>query len=72
MSLLAGAALTVGVDTGLTHLSAALGTPTVGIYCATDPASTGVYGAPSGVNVGSVGAVPQAAEVIGLVERLAA
>jgi heptosyltransferase I len=32
-SLVAHAALTVGVDTGLTHLSAVLGKPTVEIYC---------------------------------------
>ena len=32
----------VGVDTGLTHLAAALGAPTVGIYCASDPARTGM------------------------------
>jgi heptosyltransferase-1 len=72
MSLLAGAALTVGVDTGLTHLSAALGTATVGVYCATDPASTGVYGAMRGVNVGGMNIVPPARDVIRLVERLAA
>jgi len=32
-SVIAGAALTVGVDTGLTHLAAVLGKPTVEIYC---------------------------------------
>jgi heptosyltransferase-1 len=32
-SLVAHAALTIGVDTGLTHLSAVLGKPTVEIYC---------------------------------------
>lgn len=32
-SLVAHAALTIGVDTGLTHLSAILGKPTVEIYC---------------------------------------
>jgi heptosyltransferase-1 len=31
--LVAHAALTIGVDTGLTHLSAVLGKPTVEIYC---------------------------------------
>ena len=35
----------VGVDTGLTHLAAALGARTVGIYCGSDPALTGLYGA---------------------------
>ena len=32
-SVIAGAALTVGVDTGLTHLAAVLNKPTVEIYC---------------------------------------
>ena len=34
----------IGVDTGLTHLAAALGAPTVGLYCGSDPALTGLYG----------------------------
>lgn len=44
-ALLAGAAVVAGVDTGLAHLSVALGRPTIGIYCATDPAATGLCGA---------------------------
>ena len=43
--LFAGARAVVGLDTGLTHLAAALGVPTVGIYCGSDPALTGLYGA---------------------------
>ena len=35
----------VGVDTGLTHLAAALGCRTVGIYCGTDPALYGLRAA---------------------------
>jgi heptosyltransferase-1 len=53
----------VGVDTGLTHLAAALGAPTVGIYCASDPARTGIYGAPRAHNVGAPGRAPEVAEV---------
>jgi len=41
-ALLAGATLVVGVDTGLTHLAAALGTPTVALFTATDPRLAGV------------------------------
>jgi heptosyltransferase-1 len=41
-ALLAGAKLVVGVDTGLTHLAAALGTPTVALFTATDPRLAGV------------------------------
>ena len=43
-AMLSGAVLVAGVDTGLSHLAVALGRPTIGIYCATDPAATGLYG----------------------------
>ena len=46
---LAGAALVIGVDSGLTHLSAALGTPTLGIYGPTDAHLTGCRGARTAV-----------------------
>lgn len=54
----------VGVDTGLTHLAAALGRPVVGLYCATDPGRTGVYGGSRAVNLGSIGHPPSVAEVL--------
>jgi heptosyltransferase-1 len=41
-TLLAHADLAVGVDTGLTHLAAVLGTPTVALFTATDPVRAGV------------------------------
>ena len=41
-ALLARAELVVGVDTGLVHLAAALGTPTVSLFVATDPMRCGV------------------------------
>ncbi len=44
-ALLAHAWAVVGVDTGLTHLAVALGRPTVGIYCSTEPRLTGLHGA---------------------------
>ncbi|HXF66668.1 MAG TPA: glycosyltransferase family 9 protein, partial [Burkholderiales bacterium] len=67
-ALLAGARLVVGVDTGLTHLAGALGLPTAGLYCATDPASTGLYGCARAVNLGGVGRPPQVAEVLAALE----
>lgn len=70
MALLGGAQAVVGVDTGLTHLAAALGVATVGIYCATDSARTGVYGAARGVNVGGAGAMPEVGEVEQALHRL--
>jgi heptosyltransferase-1 len=54
----------VGLDTGLTHLAAALGVPTVGIYCGSDPMLTGLYGAPHASNVGTRGQPPAAGEVL--------
>lgn len=39
------AALVVGVDSGLTHLAAALDRPVVGLYGPTDPSLTGIRGA---------------------------
>ena len=54
----------VGVDTGLTHLAAALGARTVGIYCGSDPKLVGIYGAARARNVGSLGQPPTVAEVL--------
>ena len=69
--LLAGAQSVAGVDTGLTHLAAALGVPTVGIYLATDPAATGIYGHPRACNLGGIGQAPTATQAIAAVEKLA-
>ncbi|MBL8386132.1 MAG: lipopolysaccharide heptosyltransferase I [Burkholderiales bacterium] len=60
--VLAGADLAIGVDTGLTHLAAALGRPTVGIYCGTSPRATGVIGTRV-CNVGDVAKTPTSAAV---------
>lgn len=64
--LLAGARLVVGVDTGLVHLAAALGRPTLGIFCASDPTLTGVLagaGTPA-LNLGGQNAPPSPAAVV--------
>ena len=68
--LLAGAQAVVGVDTGLTHLAAALGLATVGIYCATDPAATGLYGGARAVNLGGIGKPPSVLDVLAALEQL--
>ena len=62
--LFAEAKAVVGLDTGLTHLAAALGATTVGIYCGSDPALTGLYGAERATNVGARGHAPEVAEVL--------
>ncbi len=57
--LLARAELVVGVDTGLVHLAAALGTPTVSLFVATDPTRCGIgLAGPRARDLGGVGAVP--------------
>jgi lipopolysaccharide heptosyltransferase I len=58
-SLMRAARCAAGVDTGLTHLCAALGVPTIGIFCASDPALTGLYGSARARNLGAAGAPPQ-------------
>lgn len=60
---LAQARAVAGVDTGLTHLAAGLGAPVAGIYCGSDPALTGLYGATRIRNLGAPGKPPRAAEV---------
>lgn len=62
--LMAGAKLVVGVDTGLVHLAAALGRPTLALYCASDPALTGVLGVAPHRNLGGAGAPPAAGAVV--------
>ncbi len=62
-ALLGHARCVAGVDTGLTHLAAALGVPTVGIYCATRPALTGLHAA-NAVNVGDAGHAPSVGEAL--------
>jgi heptosyltransferase-1 len=54
----------VGLDSGLTHLAAALGVATVAIFCGSDPALTGLYGAARAANVGRAGSPPEVLEVL--------
>ena len=71
-AVLCDAECVIGVDTGLTHLAGALGTVTVGIYTATEPALTGLYGCARAANLGGRGQTPDADEVLREVERLKA
>jgi heptosyltransferase I len=60
-----GALGVIGVDTGLTHLAAATGTPVVAIYCASDPASAGVIAGSAPVrNLGGMGRPPDVSAVL--------
>jgi heptosyltransferase-1 len=63
-ALLSRAELAVGVDTGLTHLAAALGTPTIALFTETDPAGAGVAIVGSHArDLGGNGIVPTLADV---------
>jgi heptosyltransferase I len=68
-ALLAGAEQIVGLDTGFTHLGAALGRPTLGIYCDHEPDEVGVTGSGSVASIGGRGQVPAQNEVMALLER---
>jgi heptosyltransferase-1 len=68
--LLAQAHAAVGVDTGLTHLAGALRVPTVGIYTATDPRRTGLYGCERAINVAGNAANPTVDDALYALERL--
>lgn len=63
-ALLAQARAVVGVDTGLSHLAAALGVPVVGIYTATDPGLTGLYAGGRAINLGGKNMPPAVADVV--------
>ncbi len=49
--VLGNASVIIGLDTGLTHLAAALCKPTIGIYLTTNPDKTGLYGPAKIVNI---------------------
>ena len=63
--VLGRAQLVVGLDTGFTHLAAALGVATVGLYRDHDPAQVGVTGDGYHQSLGGIGQTPPASAVIG-------
>jgi heptosyltransferase I len=70
-ALLAGAQHVVGLDTGFSHLAAALGRPTLGIYCDHDPGLAGITGGGARAvvaSIGGVGQVPSQNDVMALLE----
>jgi heptosyltransferase I len=69
-SLVTHAALTVGVDTGLTHLSAVLGKPTVEIYCDSPRWKTEGYWSKVIANVGDHKKSPSLDDVLGAVRTI--
>ncbi len=64
------ARLTIGVDTGLTHLAAVLGRPTLEIYCDSPLWKTEGYWSNQVINLGDIGQPPSIEGVINGIERL--
>ena len=71
-AMIANAELTIGVDTGLTHLAAVLGKPTVEIYCDSPRWKTEGYWSNRIINLGDIHAPPTVDEVLGASLRLLA
>jgi heptosyltransferase I len=69
-AVLAGAALSVGLDTGFTHIAAAFAVPTVGIYCDHEPGLVGITGEGYVASVGGRGVVPSVDSVLRELSRL--
>jgi heptosyltransferase I len=65
---LAQAAVVVGLDTGMSHLAAAHGRPTVGIYCDHEPGLAGLRGSGSVRSLGGKGQVPTLASVMDAIQ----
>ncbi len=57
-AVLAGASLCVGLDTGFTHMAAAFGVATIGIYCDHEPGLVGITGEGYVASVGGRGLLP--------------
>jgi heptosyltransferase-1 len=68
--LVVHAALTVGVDTGLTHLAAVLGKPTIEIYCDSPRWKTEGYWSGNIANLGDFRSIPQVNAVLQAAEAL--
>jgi heptosyltransferase-1 len=68
-ALLGGARHVVGLDTGFTHLGAALGRPTLGIYCDHEPGLAGITGSGPVASIGGKGQVPTQNDVMALLEQ---
>lgn len=69
-TIIAGAKLTIGVDTGLTHLSAVLNCPTIELYCDSPKWKTEGYWSTLIENLGDKGSPPNVEDVKSAIERL--
>jgi len=67
---IAGASLVIGVDTGLTHLAAALSVPLVAVFVGTEPGLYGPMGAGPIAIVGDERGVPSVGDVMAAADRI--
>jgi heptosyltransferase I len=67
--VLAQAAVVVGLDTGFTHLAAALNVPTIGIYCDHDPGLAAVTGNAFTASLGGKGTPPPRDAVLAVLQQ---
>lgn len=67
--ILASARIMVGLDSGLTHLSAGLGRPTIGIYKASTPVRTPLQGSSYTASLGERGSEPPAETVLSAIDQ---
>ncbi len=58
----------VGLDTGFSHLGAAFGAPTIGIYCDHEPGLAGITGPGPVASLGGPGQVPTLAAVMAVLD----
>ena len=59
----------IGLDTGFSHLAAAFGRPTIGIYCDHEPGLAGITGLGPVASLGGTGQVPSLDAVMAQLER---
>lgn len=67
--VLASARIMIGLDSGLTHLSAGLGRPTIGVYIASTPVRTPLEGTSYTASLGERGNAPSAQTVLSAIDQ---
>lgn len=68
-AVLGAASQIVGLDTGFSHLAAAFGRPTIGIYCDHEPGLAGITGPGPVASFGGKGQRPTREQVLAQLER---
>ena len=71
-NIISNAKAAIGVDTGLSHLAAALNIPTIAIYTDTNPALTGVMGGAfkPAINLGNIAEITSVNEVLNSLKQI--